>query len=390
MPDAKTGTDVRFGDSWASVLLDLVRGVAAVLVLLSHWKLMFFVDYPKIPGVRWPFAVPYLLCDAGHQAVIIFFVLSGYLISGSVFRMLARRQWSWLTYLIHRLTRLWVVLLPGLALGALLDWVGLFHSRCPGLYNVSDKGHGLYVPAQLTWRAFWGNVFFLQRLGFPDFGSNASLWSLANEFWYYMLFPLGLLAFRREFPWWKRAIWLAMGLGLAWAVRKPLLPLFAVWLAGAALDFLPRVRISNAVRWLAALVYVVSLIFFAKWPLPNLLSDYAFGAVTVGFLWVLLSARGMRATGGAVAPIRGLARFSFSLYVLHMPVLMLLTAMTAGERVWSPKDVRHDGLAMAVLAVVLLCAYLVAFVTEFRTDRVREWVERTLGVSERQRAAVLK
>ena len=166
MPDAKTGTDVRFGDSWASVLLDLVRGVAAVLVLLSHWKLMFFVDYPKIPGIRWPFAVPYLLCDAGHQAVIIFFVLSGYLISGSVFRMLARRQWSWLTYLIHRLTRLWVVLLPGLALGALLDWVGLFYSRCPGLYNVSDKGHGLYVPAQLTWRAFWGNVFFSSDWGF--------------------------------------------------------------------------------------------------------------------------------------------------------------------------------------------------------------------------------
>lgn len=119
MPDEEPGQTpgLKFPSSTASVLLDLVRGLAALLVLLSHWKVMFFVEYPHIQGTRWWFAVPYVLCDAGHQAVIIFFVLSGYLISGSVIRAFERGTWSWKEYLIHRLTRLWVVLIPGLALG---------------------------------------------------------------------------------------------------------------------------------------------------------------------------------------------------------------------------------------------------------------------------------
>src|SRR5579875_1508702 len=136
MPDANTGStgSMRFSDSWASVLLDLVRGLAAVLVLLSHWKVMFFVDYPKIPGERWQFAVPYVLCDAGHQAVVIFFVLSGYLIAGSVRRSLNRGQGSWGSYMVHRLSRLWVVLIPGLAIGALLDWIGIHYGHWPAIY----------------------------------------------------------------------------------------------------------------------------------------------------------------------------------------------------------------------------------------------------------------
>ena len=118
-----------FTKSKASVLLDLVRALAALLVLVEHWRNLFFIDYPQIQAHRAAFAPVYLLTSAGHQAVVIFFVLSGYLISGSVFRTLDRNNWSWQTYLVHRLLRLWIVLIPGLLLCALWDAIGIHSGK---------------------------------------------------------------------------------------------------------------------------------------------------------------------------------------------------------------------------------------------------------------------
>lgn len=91
------------------------------------------------------FAPPYLIARAGHSAVVIFFVLSGYLISGSVFRMFAAGRWSWKRYSLHRLLRLWIVLIPGLMLTALCDQTGIHLHRAPAqmLYSGASGNHML-------------------------------------------------------------------------------------------------------------------------------------------------------------------------------------------------------------------------------------------------------
>ena len=45
-------------------------------------------------------------------------------------------------------------------------------------------------PYSATFWTLLGNVFFLQTLTTPVWGSNGPLWSLAYEFWYYVCFPL--------------------------------------------------------------------------------------------------------------------------------------------------------------------------------------------------------
>ena len=97
-------TSQRFGDTWASVILDLMRGLAAVIVLGDHWRNFFFVDFPEVNLPRRKmFVLPYVLTAAGHQAAVIFFVLSGFFISGSVIRMLQSNSWTWRRYATHRL-----------------------------------------------------------------------------------------------------------------------------------------------------------------------------------------------------------------------------------------------------------------------------------------------
>ncbi|QHS52118.1 acyltransferase [Edaphobacter sp. 12200R-103] len=382
LPNRET---VSFPQTTASVLLDLIRGLAAILVLLSHWKILYFVDYPKIPSHRIFFAFPYVLAAAGHQAVLIFFVLSGYLIGGSIFRSVDRGAWSWKSYLTHRFVRLWVVLIPGLVLGGLLDWTGMHLRLTQTLYSVpSPKTHSLDIAHTLAPHIFWGNVAFLQTVLVPVFGSNGSLWSLANEFWYYLLFPLLWLALTRNsktpVSLVRRIIYLCLFLALAWFLRSSLLNLFPVWLAGTLLARIPPPSFGPKIRATCALLYFVLLMLSTKvHALPGLEQDYVLGIVTFFFFWSILSARERAADSRFTHFSRNISRFSYTLYVVHMPALLFLTALFAGYNLWSPTDLRHHAMALVILAAVLLYAWIIATFTEFRTDRVRRWVENLLG-----------
>src|SRR5271157_3841431 len=107
----------------ASTHLDALRGVAAVGVCLSHLRDFFFQDYAKLPHHNLLLAAVYLVTGLGHQWVIVFFVLSGYLVGGSVLRSVAVNRWSWRVYLLNRLTRLYAVLVPALVFGGLIDLI---------------------------------------------------------------------------------------------------------------------------------------------------------------------------------------------------------------------------------------------------------------------------
>jgi len=108
-------------DGAASAHLDALRGIAAVGVCLSHLRDFFFQDYPQVPHHSVLLALTYVATGLGHQWVIVFFVLSGYLVGGSVLRSMSLDRWSWRDYLLRRGTRLYAVLVPALALGGLLD-----------------------------------------------------------------------------------------------------------------------------------------------------------------------------------------------------------------------------------------------------------------------------
>ncbi|MCU1321247.1 MAG: acyltransferase 3 [Acidobacteriaceae bacterium] len=387
---ADTGDKVRFTDTTASVLLDLVRGSAALLVLSVHLRNMLLMDYPEAihQGASRILAIPYVLTSGGHQAVVLFFVLSGYLVGGSVWRMLREKKWSWKVYLLHRFVRLWIVLIPGLLLCFFWDSIGLrthsllYHGIIP-FYETGD------ISQLQTVKAFFGNLFFLHPMLVPTYGSDGPLWSLSYEFWYYILFPLGLIALRREFSWRTRGLCVAGFFLAAWFVRSAILPMFPVWLLGMALTLVPAPHLSRAVRWLASIIYVPLVFVFSRvdrWPL--LAQDYIFAILTVIFLWIMLSAKDEADKSGYFTrSSRGLSRFSYTLYVVHQPVLLLAASLLIGTKRWFP-DAKAIAMGFGLLLVTMLYSYGVAALTEFKTDSVRRWIERRLGMSSAKKVAV--
>ena len=382
---------IRFTDSWASVHFDLLRGIAALLVLVGHWRNLFFIDYPEIVHHRIWFAVPYTIAGVGHQSVILFFILSGYFISGSVFRSLERSQWGWDSYLARRLIRLWVVLLPALLLCLFWDRLGIHLGHAPALYAGQVPNHMLLdVPTLLGPRIFFGNLFFLQSILTPVYGSDGALWSLANEFWYYILFPLGLIALWRSAPAKQRIVCILLFVAVASFVGIGMLSGFAIWLLGVALfklrppSFEPRT--ARNLRTAATVVYFTIFFALGRVRISEIINDYFLAIVTLPYLWLLLS--DTRRFDPRLRRVRGsreLARFSYTLYTVHTPLLVFLVSLTLGERRWVPTPI-HILEGLGVMLLALGYAYGVAFLFEFRTDGIRQFIERVLGIRDRPAA----
>lgn len=226
------------------------------------------MDFQHLQSKSFVPQVLYFLTGFGHQAVIVFFVLSGFLISSTILRSHILGKWSWRHYAVNRATRLYVVLLPGLLLGFFWDRLGSWLFAAKGIYAHSLSDLGPAVPLKnLTPGNFLGNLFFLQTILCETFGSNGPLWSLSNEFWYYVLFPLALGA---GIAWASRRFFIAtaftcLALFITVFLGRGIMVGFLIWLAGFGLVLLySRVRIRSGSAALV-LVCLFSLLAGGRW-----------------------------------------------------------------------------------------------------------------------------
>jgi peptidoglycan/LPS O-acetylase OafA/YrhL len=286
---------------------------------------------------------------------------------------------------------------PGLVLTALLDRLGMSLHRAPAvaLYTGLSGNHVLEdgrVVSSLPVAV--GNLFFLQGVSVPTFGTDGALWSLANEFWYYMLFPLVLVAVHRRTPPLNRLLHGALFFAVAWLLRDSILASFPIWLLGALLAAVPAPKLGAAGPWIRSLaisVYVPLLYAFARSPRFQVaFRDDLLGLATFVFLWILLSASHPAAANSpATRCTRVLARFSYTLYVAHTPMLVLIAALLLGPTRWLP-DGPHVAAGLSVLAFTLALCLLLATQTEFRTDTLRAAIERRFHTRSRPMRTILQ
>jgi peptidoglycan/LPS O-acetylase OafA/YrhL len=205
-----------------SLYLDGVRLLAALLVFASH------AAYPRLGG-EW-LSIFRLF---GHDAVIVFFVLSGYVIS----YVSHNKEHSLTIYSISRLSRLYSVALPALIITIIVDLAG--SSIDPGLYN------GSHYESNMPIIRFIANLLFINEISFYSiraFG-NGAYWSLGYEFWYYVLFGL-YFYINTKYKWWLLSL-------VAIICIPKILLLFPIWITGHLLYiYNQNNKISPLVGWI--------------------------------------------------------------------------------------------------------------------------------------------
>jgi len=279
-----------------------------------------------------------------------------------------------------------VVLVPCLLATACLD--GLTRDLAPSILEGAHQAPwhsgpepGRYDAGALTWL---GNLLFLQTVAVPVYGSNSPLWSLACEFWYYVLFPLSATALGwaapGASPLGRMAALAATATLMCWLPGE-LVRGFSVWLIGplvwwgasrSAPPWLPlaaqRLMPLTTLLFLAALAGSKSAGWQARlgWG-ADLLLGATFG------LWCLSLAGPAPALAGLPGKVvRRLSDLSYSLYVSHFPLLMLLAALLPERTGLQPGGPSLLAFALTMLAL-LAFGWLVWWLFERHTERVRRW-----------------
>ena len=148
--------------------LDALRGMAALYVVIHHSITSTFTLFSMNLAYLFRF---------GEEAVILFFLLSGFVIN---FSFVKSRDKTFRTYFFKRATRIYIPLLIVLVLGYMVE--------CYGAGQVVDAH-----PKDLLL-----NLMMLQDISslkpnvvVDPYMHNSPLWSLSYEWWFYMLyFPI--------------------------------------------------------------------------------------------------------------------------------------------------------------------------------------------------------
>ena len=355
MGQATSGT--RLGEG-LSLHLDTLRLLAAAEVVVFHLA-------------RLKTGVPLAWWNAfGHEAVVIFFVLSGFVIRSAA----DGRDRDPRVYAVSRVTRVWSVALPCLALTWLFDTIG---RHADAAYYGELATHGSALVRLAIGAAMLNESWFLS----VQMLSNTPYWSIAYEFWYYALF--GALFFTTG-----RARIAAATLVAAIAGPKILL-LFPIWALGwwAMRTSLAR-RLPGWLRW--ALFVQPALVLIAyqsfdlihvgqRWleaPMGPVLwrnglvwSRYVLSDTLLGLSVALhlVAARGLeaplrRVLAPIAVPVRWGAARSFTLYLLHQPAMLMMGALIPTAVAW--RGIAVSGSTVAI--VVLVAAF-----TEAQRGRLR-------------------
>jgi peptidoglycan/LPS O-acetylase OafA/YrhL len=350
-----------------SIYLDLVRAVAALLVLFYHASNNEF-------GGAW---LQRAFGHTGTPGVIIFFVLSGFVISW----VAAAKEKSFRVFIINRLARLWSVALPALVLTFIADHIG--YAIYPQIYSGIEGWNALFADP-LSHLAT--SATFLNQIWFLDVRplSNNPFWSLSYEWWYYAAFGcfvlipgrtgsvLGFAALAIMGPkiWLLLPVWL-MGvevyerLQVGRRLSTPLALTMFMAPAGvvAVLGLDRALHLRERTEALVDPHYLAFSIIFV----PALL----FGALVACNLYAFPSLERYLAPAltRVEKPVRMAASATLSIYLYHYPLLYLFGAIFHAEPA-SPFWIN-----LSVICCTLACCFALSTVTESKKRHLRIWLE---------------
>lgn len=374
-----------------SDFIHAARWLAALAVLLAHANVLISLSDIMV-GPHGPLVYLWWFLTAfSHQAVTVFFVLSGFLVGGRVFVAMERRTPFLRAYFVDRFARIYLVLIPALALTFGLDALGRDFFAGAGIYELPGL-EGAYEPSRIL-----STLAMQQNIWAGQAGTDGPLWSLACEFWYYLLFPLLLLPLARAYSEPARLAGFALGALLLLLLSLPSsrVPFgFALWAMGALAARAKRPLLSG--KYLSLGIFFAALVvarLAARGPLFEahpVLHDIA-DALTAATLANLLATLRFSESGFALgdsALHRRLADFSFSLYATHMPIVFFFWAgaghiFGADWHKLLPTST-HWLVTAALLLVALATAFVFSRLTEAHTPALRRLLHTAVAALDRR------
>jgi peptidoglycan/LPS O-acetylase OafA/YrhL len=345
--------------------LDWFRFLAAFEVMEYHARAHVWAHYDQLQTnskncLTWVF---FEATHWGGQAVILFFVLSGFLVGGKVLERSLDRSFDLQAYVLDRVTRIYVPLLPVLVVSGIVGYI--------------IGGQPISISSLL------GNLTALQSVCARSYGGNLPLWSLSYESWFYVLGGLGAVLLCGS----GRAKMISLcGMMFVLALFTRLQPWYLFcWLLGAFSYLLVLAEVLPSLVFAGGVAMALFGLGFSEYisahqrSFGDFLSSghvaYMIFSLGVALIFPFVARR----VPGSAAMRRceriggKLAAFSYTLYLTHYPVTSLWSKFRPEK--FTAVDVHSLFWFIVVSLSCLVFAYVLYLPFEAQTSRVRGWLK---------------
>jgi peptidoglycan/LPS O-acetylase OafA/YrhL len=361
--------------------LDSIRGIAALVVVLSHcWLLeppiILQTANNGLATALHSLSASFIytiskLHESGRSAVIIFFVLSGFVLAYS----LEKKPMPYFGYLTKRVFRIY----PTFLVIVLASFV--LHRVIGFRHDVSSSWLETVVNPDTTFHSLLKSLVMAGTTGTTKL--DGPIWSLFHEMRISLIFPLILLMLKR----FRAASMLAFFLVSVAATLRMLdisgsviggfseetflrslldTAFFVVFFAAGALLAITHkevaLRVANAPRWTQVILclaagYCLLKTDYNSHSFAGCLDDYIRGVGALGLIALALGIKKI-SSGLSHGFLVWLGRISYSLYLVHIPILYVVN-QTIGAS-WSVLETSIAFIPLSILAAEVM-ARLIEF-----------------------------
>ncbi len=324
--------------------LDLIRFLAAFTVLVVHARALSFVEYGALLERNIIIALGYAATRLGNEAVIVFFVLSGFFVGGKSIEKIIQGTFNPVSYSVDRSVRLFLPLIPALFLTIIV---------------------ALIIGGNIDWFTFIGNIFSLQGVVFDVFPTNNPLWSLSYEVWFYFLtLILGIYSFNRS-----NNIYPFIFIIIVALVFTKLTPVYLFCWAIGALAYFRRPNDFSSKTIFLTLILIVYSIAGTQFGAESLsiesnnirkyLPDLDASRIILSFSIALFIQQIILIVPQSKLAIKidrmgsNYASSSYTLYLTHYPVLLLLDHLGLGK-----SDIINSLSVFVFLLKIIVCIFV--------------------------------
>jgi peptidoglycan/LPS O-acetylase OafA/YrhL len=301
----------------SSIVLDLIRSASSQLVVVGHGIAFFgvlaFFREPSFPWMQ-------------NIAVLVFFLLSGFLIPYSVARRTSGpNDYSFSQFFVDRFARIFVPFLVAIGFVLCLDL--LSKALSPDTYKYDETFNA---------KTLVGNILMLQDFpisvefdigGVESFASARPFWTLAVEWWIYMLFGfITLVVFKADIRWLTKAIW---------GVALSIVPIYnlvggrgngltAVWLLGTVVFILLATDVLQGVSTVTKTFFAVVTCALGLTRAYDQMEAYdlVFAFLLATSMWLVIDlTKGVEFNKVSRYVISLTAGYAYTLYLVHYSIL---------------------------------------------------------------------
>lgn len=338
--------------------LDAVRFIAAFIVLICHTRNDFFVRYNELPDVQqniFSFAF-FFVGRLGYEAVIVFFVLSGFLVGGKGLERIHKHEFDVRSYAIDRIVRIGIPLISAIVFGIIVM----------SIMNIDFS----YLVAI-------GNLLSLQGIACEPFISP--FWSLSYEVWFYVI--LGAIGMVLNGN--KKGIFLFL---ICWLAFMKLVPYYLLmWFMGAFAYYLRPKKKNNAVLYISFVLFIFftclstsmadSKAIIIPFKMNRNVVDVFMAFSLCFFIQQIVLCVPKKNTFVSIERFfNPLANFSYTLYLTHRITLLLIFNSILTK--WSHNlDMKGIVLYILLLFICMLTSWGIYYFTERKTSDVKSWIK---------------